>query len=580
MNSRARAASNIRFGPFELDIRAGELRKEGRSIRLQEQPFQILRMLLESPGDVVPREEIRRRLWANGTVVEFEHSIHAAVKRLRDALRDSAEKPRYVETMARRGYRFICPVETFDSKPVGAVDQRSIAVLPFADMSGDKENEYFSDGLAEEIINKLTHVTGLKVIARTSAFAFKGKHEDIRKIAAALGVTTILEGSVRRAGNRVRIIAQLINAVEGSHVWAERYDREMADIFAIQDEIAQAIASTLRLQLCGISSAYTPPLPAYEAYLKARHCMAAFTRESLERGREFYERVLALDSGFAPAHTGLAVYFVSSVLTGLSPAHQAMPLGRAAAQRGLDLDPMSREAHAMLGVIAALYDVDWKDAERWFRPAIAGEPVPPLVRSFYAFAYLLPMGRPRESAEECKRGLEDDPLNFNVRFRYAAALLAAGSDEAGEAELLEVCALHPNLYQPFYLLGLSRGLRGQHAEALAAAESAYSRASWNTGATGLLAGALRRAGQERRAEELLQKLLPGDRYGTPLGLLLVHLMCSEMNQAADWAWKVFEERDPRLITVIALLRAPSGNAFLSDSRWSALASTLNVPWEI
>src|ERR1700720_3039109 len=159
MDSRARAASNVRFGPFELDLRAGELRKEGRSIRLQEQPFQILRMLLESPGDVVLREEIRSRLWANGAVVEFEHSIHAAVKRLRDALRDSADKPRYVETIARRGYRFICPVETLDSEPVGAVDQPapSIAVLPFADMSGDKENEYFSDGLAEEIINKLTH---------------------------------------------------------------------------------------------------------------------------------------------------------------------------------------------------------------------------------------------------------------------------------------------------------------------------------------------------------------------------------------------------------------------------------------
>lgn len=231
----------------------------------------------------------------------------------------------------------------------------------------------------------------------------------------------------------------------------------------------------------------------------------------------------------------------------------------------------------MLGVIAALYEVDWNNAERCFRLAIAREPVPPLVRSFYAFSYLLPMGRLRESAEEGVRGLEGDPLNFNVRFRYATGLLAAGDDEAGEAELLEVGALHPNLYQPFYLLGLSRGLRGRHAEALAAAESAYSRDPSNTGATGLLAGALMRAGEKRRADELLRKLLPGDRYGTPMGLLLVHLMCPEMDRAADWAWKVFEERDPRLITVIALLRAQPRNVFLSESRWAALAAAMNVP---
>ncbi|HYM13697.1 MAG TPA: winged helix-turn-helix domain-containing protein [Bryobacterales bacterium] len=582
----------MRFGPFELDLRAGELRKEGRRIRLQEQPFQILRMLLQSPGDVVLREEIRNQLWPPDIVVEFEHSINAAVKRLRAALRDSADKPRYIETMARRGYRFICPVEAPDGKPAEAADRRpasapasailtpSIAVLPFADMSGDKENEYFSDGLAEEIINKLTRVPGLKVIARTSAFAFKGKHEDIRKIAEVLGVASVLEGSVRRSGSRVRVVAQLITAVDGSHLWSERYDREMADIFAIQDEIAQAIASALQIQLSAISSPYTPRLPAYEAYLKARHCMAAFTRESLLRSRDFCERAIALDAGFAPAHSGLAASFVLSVLPGLSPARTSLPLARAAAQKALDLEPASPEAHAVLGMVAALYEIDWVEAKRCFRLAVAREPVPPYVRWHYGFAYLVPMGRTRECIEQCMRGLQDDPLNFVGGFTYAGGLLAGGSEEAGEAELRELSELHPNLYQPFYLLALSLALRGLHAEALAAAENAYSRAAWHTGATGLFAGALARAGKKRCAEELLQKLLPGDQYGTPLGLLLYHLMCSEMDRAADWAAKVFEERDPRLIFVIALLRTPSRNILLSNRKWSALAGALHVPLEV
>jgi TolB-like protein len=364
-DERASRASTVRFGPYELDFRAGELSKEGRRIRLQEQPFQILRMMLESPGQVVLREEIRSRLWRDDTVVEFEHSINAAIKRLRDALCDSAGKPRYIETVARRGYRFIGELKSEAGVPSAAVAP-SIAVLPFANLSGDKENEYFADGLAEEIINSLTRGPGLKVIARTSAFAFKGKQQDIRKIAQTLGVSNVLEGSVRHAGSRVRVVAQLIAAVDGSHLWSERYDREMADIFAIQDEIAQAISSALRVQLSGISRQYTPQLPAYEAYLKARYCVSTFTRESLARSRDFFDRAIALDPGFAAAHSGMAVATFLPVFIGASPAHEAMPLARASAQRALDLDPFSQEAQGVLGIVAAVCEFDWKEAERRF----------------------------------------------------------------------------------------------------------------------------------------------------------------------------------------------------------------------
>lgn len=405
------------------------------------------------------------------------------------------------------------------------------------------------------------------------------KQEDIREIAAALAVTNVLEGSVRRAGSRVRVVAQLVAAADGSHLWSERYDREMADIFAIQDEIAEAISSALQVKFSGISTPYTPLLPAYDAYLKARYCLATFTRESLARSRDFYQRSIALDPGFVGARSGLAVAIFTSVLPGLSPAREAVPLARAAAQSALDLDPASQEAHGVLGMIASVYELDWKEAERQFKMAMTREPVPIDVRWYHSM-YLLLLGRLRESADQCISGLKDGPLNFMGHFHYAAALLATGDDAAGDVELRELCELHPNLYQSFYLLALSQSLRGLHAEARATAENAYTLAPWNTGTTGLLAGALMRAGERCRAEELLQSLLPGDRYGTPLGLLVYSLVCLEIEPAANWAWKVLEQRDPRLIFIMALLRSPSHSLLRSSGSWSALAARLNIPLQV
>jgi tetratricopeptide (TPR) repeat protein len=349
----------------------------------------------------------------------------------------------------------------------------------------------------------------------------------------------------------------------------------MADIFAIQEEIAQAISSALQLQFAGVARPYRPQLPAYDAYLKARYCVAAFTRESLALSRELYERSIALDPGFVEARSGLAVAMITSVFPGLSPAQEAMPMARAAAQSALHLDPGSQEAHGGLGIIASVYDLNWNEAEHQFKMATTHQPVPTYVRWYYSM-YLLLVGRPRESADQCARGLEDDPLSFMGHFHYAASLLAAGKDDAGEAELRELCAIHSNLYQPFYLLGISQSMRGRHAEALTTAENAYALAPWNTGTTGLFAGALMRTGKSRHAGELLENLLPGDRYGTPLGMLVYSLACSEIEQAANWAWKVLEQRDPRLVFILALLRSPSHSFLRSSETWSSLATRLDI----
>lgn len=586
--------SVVRFADFELDIRSAELRKKGHRIRLQEQPFQILVEMLKRPGEVVLREEIRKKLWPDDTVVEFDHSINAAIRRLRDALQDSAETPRYIETLARRGYRMIAPLSMSAERaepgtypPSAKVWETpanrlghlhaSVAVLAFTNMSADPGNEYFSDGLAEELINKLTHVSGLKVVARTSAFAFKGRQEDIRTIARALGVAHIVEGSVRKAGARVRITAQLIAADDGTHIWSEQYDREIADIFAVQDEISQSIAASLREHLASTPRQHIPPLPAYEAYLKARHCLAAFTRDSLIRGRKFYEDAIAADAAFARAQSGLAMAHVTLVLPGISPARIAMPLARAAAQRALESDPDLQEAYAVLGMVAALYDFDWKEAARQFRHAMACKPPTPNVRWHYSYSYLLPMGHAVQSVEECMRGMEDDPLNFIGGFHYASALLSAGNWTAGEAYLRELSQFHMTHYQPYYLLALSQVLRGLHGEAVQAAEKACSLAPWSTTTRGLLGGILRRSGDANRAGQIYQDLLAGKEYGTAMGLCLFHLGCADTAKAAEWAQRAVEQRDTRVFLVLCLLRRSQPNLLTLDRGWSSISRTIGIP---
>ena len=243
----------MRFGVFEVDFRSGELRKQGVKIKLQKQPFQVLEILLERPGEVVTREELQKRIWPPDTFVDFEQGLHGAIKRLREALDDSAESPRFIETLSRRGYRFIAPASgtAIDAHAALRVNvtRDSIAVLPFTNISSDPENDFFADGITEEIINALAQIRELHVVARSSAFSFKGKHADARSVGEQLNVRTVLEGSVRKYGNRLRITAQLVNAADGYHLWSERYDREMKDVFEIQDEIARSIAGLLRVTL-------------------------------------------------------------------------------------------------------------------------------------------------------------------------------------------------------------------------------------------------------------------------------------------------------------------------------------------
>ncbi len=469
------------------------------------------------------------------------------------------------------------PTQAVPAQPARA--EASIAVLPFSNLSADKENEFFSDGLAEEIINALTHVRGLKVTARTSAFAFRGENQDIRKIADTLNVRAILEGSVRRAGSKIRVMAQLINAADGYHLWSERYDAELADVFAVQDEIASAIAAALKLKFSaelGENHRHTPSLPAYEALLKGRHYQFDGTPEGLERSKEYFEKAISLDPQYPLAYAALATYYWVLAFNPLRPAREVMDLARVPAMKALELDPSLPEAQAALGVAAAAYTFEWSEAERWFRMAMGGDTVPAGVRYSYAFYYLMPLGRLGQAVTELERALDADPLNMGMQIALINGLHAAGLDDRAIAAARKVLEVDKNRWNVHLALARIYAYRGELAAALDAAEQAYRLASWNSRVIAVLAAVLRLSGDSGRAAPFLEKLRAsaGEKYGTPMALAVFHAMCGEAEESAGWFEKAIEQRDP---AVVGYLRTPLLKTLRSSPRWPELAKLMNLP---
>jgi serine/threonine-protein kinase len=455
-----------------------------------------------------------------------------------------------------------------------AAPQASIAVLPFANLSADRENEYFGDGLAEEIINVLTRIPDLKVIARTSAFAFKDKHEDVRRIAEALGVTSVLEGSVRKAGSRIRVTAQLITAADGSHLWSERYDRELADVFAVQDEIAEAIARALEVKLAvkPTVKSYKPKLPAYEAFLRGRHHLFKFTPDSFTRARACFEQAIALDPAYAKPHAELGLGHLLSFTNSVEAGKDMVPLIRTEARRALQLDPSNPDPNFLLGAVASTYDYDWKGAAELFRSALAGSAVSSDARWAYASFYLQPLGRFQEAVAEMNRAVEDDPLNVSWRAILSSHLIhGEWYDEAidNARKALEIDDRH---WVTLVILGEAYAYTGRFKEAIEVAEKAYREAPWHTMPAGLLAGALALVGDKERAEQIVRRM--GEEPYPVWGRVLYHLLCSEVDDAADWYERMIERRDPFAVIFAA---APLVKRLRDNPRWLKLATMMNLP---
>ena len=445
----------------------------------------------------------------------------------------------------------------------------SIAVLPFVNMSRDADDEYFSDGLAEEIINALTQVKGLKVIARTSAFAFKGKNEDIRQIAGTLGVNHVLEGSVRRAGSRLRITAQLIHAADGTHLWSQRYDRDMIDVFAIQDEISQAISEALEVRLA--PRARSVNIEAYQQYLKGQYHRARLTPGSLAKAKEFYEQALAIDPNYAPAHSGLAAYYAIVAVIGTKAVSDAARLANAAAEKALALDPGNSDAHSVLGMIAAAFNYDWKSGERHFRIAMAAEPVPILARIRYVLWYLLPLGRFAEALEQSRMGLETDPLSMILHQGMAFSMYHAKR----YAETIEYARRALEIDSNFHFLWLTMGLAqlqaGSTREAIASLERGAELAPWDPLAPWHLAAAYYQAGDRERSQELAGKLASSN--GRAIGAAFYYAACGEVERMYDALDAAYRQRDPRLAEI---QNDPSFDRYRAEPRFEALLRRMNL----
>ena len=434
-------------------------------------------------------------------------------------------------------------------KPAAAAaePQPSIAVLPFVNMSGDKEQEYFSDGLAEEIINALTQIPGLKVIARTSSFSFRGKEQDIRRIAEALGVTTILEGSVRKAGNKIRVTAQLITTADGSHLWSERFDREMEDVFAIQDEISQSIAEKLRVSLSAsgpLVKRYTDNVEAYNLYLRGHYQAIKITPEGMAKGKEYFQQAISIDPDYALAWCGLALLHWEQAHLGVARPEEAYLHSLRAVQNALKLDGMLAEAHALMAALRAC-EYDWSGAKDEFQRAMELDPKSTDALFWHSWFYLLPMQRLEESVVTLKKALELDPLSAFLHWALGYGYLLTRDWDKCISQTNNAVELDPGYSSPFITLGNAHLFRGELDKAIQALEMATNLSGGGPLILGYLGFSYAYTGRKEAALMLLQKLEEqAQKSYTPFSSIArIYLGLGEIDKCLDWLEEAINHRE-------------------------------------
>jgi TolB-like protein/Tfp pilus assembly protein PilF/predicted Ser/Thr protein kinase len=458
-----------------------------------------------------------------------------------------------------------------------AAAEPAIAVLPFANLSADKENEYFSDGLAEEVINALTALPGLRVVARTSAFAFRGREQDIREIGARLHVGYVLEGSVRRAGNRIRVTAQLISVADGYHLFSERYDREMTDVFAIQDAICRAIVDRLKMRLAQdrpLVRRQTENVKAYQLYLNGVYQMNRFTPDALAKAREYFERATAEDPGYPLAYIGLGAYFVHSAHFGFQRPREALARAREMALKALEIDDGLALGHALLGTIRGM-DYDWPGAEQEFRRALELDRQTIEIWPGYDYYWLVSMRRLDEAVAASRRALEQDPLSPFARWRLAYRHYLRREFDLAIRYCRNALELDPNYLAANDFLGLALLQQGKPDEAIQAHEKSVAfarRAPFTLGTLGFAYGMAGQAGQARRLLAELEGLAPRV-YVPPSSFGRIYLGLGEIERAFDWIEKAVDEREG---IVVHVHLDPMFDRLRSHPRYSALLRRMNL----
>lgn len=582
---------------FELDVRTGELSRRGRKLPVQGLPIQVLAILLERPNQLVTRDELRARLWPADTFVDFDHNLHNAIAKLREALGDEAGSPRFIETLPRRGYRFIGPVESAPPAPAAtterqaspsrlwrprvvatiaglavlallvafdvgrlrsrwtagpATDIGSIAVLPLKNLSNDPEQDYFAEGLTDALITHLGKVSALQVISRTSVMRYKDTRKPLPEIARELNVDALVEGTVTRSGNRIRITANLVRASPERHAWAESYESDLHDVLRLQSDVAGAIVREIRVVLTPQEKsrlvrgeAVDPEV--YERHLKGRFFWNRRTKEDLHKAVDHFLAATQRDPRYAPAHAGLADAYIALGYLDHLPPREADGRAKAAAQKALELDETMAEAHTSLAAALQYYDRDWNGAEQEFRRAIELNPSYATAHQWYA-QLLAQRGRTSESLAESVRAQRLDPVSLVINSSFGNRLYFAREYDRAVEQLQRTLDLDPHFALAHWSLGQVYDAQGRYSDATAAYTRAAEDATEWPAVIASLARASARSGRKAEARRLLGQLDALGRrvYVPPFDVALVHAALAEDDHACTWLEKAYDDRSNRL----------------------------------
>jgi TolB-like protein/DNA-binding winged helix-turn-helix (wHTH) protein/Tfp pilus assembly protein PilF len=632
----------VRFGVFEVSFQSGEVRKAGMRIKVQQQPLKLLESLLKRPGEVITREELRTQVWPTESFGDFDQALNIAVGKLRSALGDSAENPHFIETIPKRGYRFISEISVIDSEPrptkpetpsedtSGTDSQRnlqashpsalaaqaggehrlgsqilvgvlvvlmagivavwrfrssgqapglvrSIAVLPLNNFSGDPSQDYFADGMTDQLITDLAQISALRVISRTSAMVYKGSHKPLPDIARELHVDAVVEGAVERSGDRVRITAQLIEASSDKHLWAESYEENVRDTLTLQKKVASTIAEHIRIELTPQEQAVLKTQKvvdpdAYESYLKGRYFWNKRTADGLTAALNYFNQAIEKDPTYAQAYAGLADSYdlLGDWEYGVLTPNEAYPKAKAAAIKALDADNTLGEAHTSLAFSLDASDWDWKSAEMEYRRAIELNPGYATAHHWYAW-HLSELGRSDEAIAEMKKAESLDPLSLIIGAETAEILLVAHRTDESIEQSRKTIAMDSNFAIAHLELGLAFLQKQMYSEAIQELQMAIDLSKGSTTCASNLAYAYAVSGRKSEALSILNRLKNGSRQNEP-AIALIYVGLGEKDQAMTWLEKAYSERfNP------SILLRPTFDPLRSDARFQDLVHRIGLP---
>jgi TolB-like protein/DNA-binding winged helix-turn-helix (wHTH) protein/Tfp pilus assembly protein PilF len=631
----------VRFGTCEFDVRSRELRKNGVRIKIQPQPMKVLEILLERPGEMIPREALRTRIWPNESFGAFDQAVNVAVTKLRAALGDSAENPRYIETLPKRGYRFIAPLATVGSVAEGhpestpakvsiVIDDtsgnrrrvmigpglvlwsrgwrlvaialvicvsafavwvfewhsgktsniRSLAVLPLDNLSRDASQDYFADGMTDQLITDLAQISALRVISRTSAMSYKHARKPLPEIARELNVEAVIEGTVLRSGGKVRITAQLIAAPADQHLWAKSYEGKASDTLALQQRVADDIAEQIRIELTPQERANLKDVKrvnpeAYEDYLKGRYFWNKRTADGFKKAVDYFNQAIAKDPNYAPAYAGLADAYVvlGAWQYGVLDPQKAYQLAEAAANKALELDNALGEAHISLAMATDMYAWDWKASEREFKRGLELSPGYATGHQWYG-EHLNETARSSEAIAEFRKAESMDPLSLSISSELATHLVIARRYDEAIEQARKAIEMDPRFAVAHFALGMAYEQKQMYKGAIVAFQKAVEFSGGNPGFKANLAHAYAVVGRKNEAVSILKELKGGSNHEfvDPSQIALIYVGLNEKDQAMIWLEKAFEDHFDAII-----LTWPAFDPMRSDPRFQDLVRRIGLP---